>query len=133
MVSPVRIRVPPLKKVLQIAEKERPLAVPLGPFVRGVSTGGSKKAASSSAVVAESCIYCLWCGRRWRGLSCYANRNRSCSALHKDTTTSCAGGAWRRADEPFCICPSSSLLTRSILYSPKFVGTWNSRHFVKKG
>src|SRR5215203_5582657 len=75
MVSPVRIRVPPLKKVLQIAEKERPLAVPLGPFVRGVSTAGSKKAASSSAVVAESCIYGLWCGRRWRGLSCYANRN----------------------------------------------------------
>jgi hypothetical protein len=59
MVSPVRIRVPPLKKVLQIAEKERPLAVPLGPFVRGVSTAGSKKAASSSAVVAESCIYCV--------------------------------------------------------------------------
>ena len=43
MVSPVRIRVPPLKKVLQIAEKERSLAVFPGAFVKGVSTAGSRK------------------------------------------------------------------------------------------
>jgi hypothetical protein len=43
MVSPVRIRVPPLIKVLQIAEKERPLAVPLEPYDKGVSTAGSRK------------------------------------------------------------------------------------------
>jgi hypothetical protein len=43
MVSPVRIRVPPLQKYLQMAEKERPLAVPLEPFVKGVSTAGSRK------------------------------------------------------------------------------------------
>jgi hypothetical protein len=43
MVSPVRIRVPPLKKVLQIVEKERALAVLLRLFFRGVSTAGSRK------------------------------------------------------------------------------------------
>ena len=42
MVSPVRIRVPPLKKVLQIAEKQGVLAVSPGPFVNGVSTAGSR-------------------------------------------------------------------------------------------
>jgi hypothetical protein len=43
MVSPVRIRVPPLLKVLQIAEKERILAVFPEPFDKGVSTAGSRK------------------------------------------------------------------------------------------
>jgi hypothetical protein len=43
MVSPVRIRVPPLKKYLQIAEKERAPAVLPESFDKGVSTAGSKK------------------------------------------------------------------------------------------
>jgi hypothetical protein len=43
MVSPVRIRVPPLKKVLQIAEKQRALEVFPEPFDKGVSTAGSRK------------------------------------------------------------------------------------------
>jgi hypothetical protein len=43
MVSPVRIRVPPLLKVLQIAEKERASAVLLRLIFRGVSTAGSRK------------------------------------------------------------------------------------------
>jgi hypothetical protein len=43
MVSPVRIRVPPHIKVLQIVEKERALAVLLRVFFRGVSTAGSRK------------------------------------------------------------------------------------------
>jgi hypothetical protein len=42
MVSPIRIRVPPLKKALQNAEKERALAVLLRLFFRGVSTAGSR-------------------------------------------------------------------------------------------
>jgi hypothetical protein len=40
MVSPVRIRVPPLLKVLQIVEKESAPAVPPEPFVNNVSTVG---------------------------------------------------------------------------------------------
>jgi len=43
MVSPVRIRVPPLLKVLQIAEKQGALAESPEPFVNGVSTAGSRK------------------------------------------------------------------------------------------
>ena len=43
MVSPVRIRVPPLIKVLQIAEKESALAVLLRLSFRGVSTAESRK------------------------------------------------------------------------------------------
>jgi hypothetical protein len=43
MVSPVRIRVPPLLKVLQIVEKQRALAVSPELFVNGVSTAGSRK------------------------------------------------------------------------------------------
>jgi hypothetical protein len=43
MVSPVRIRVPPLEKVLQIAEKERALAVVPRFIVKGASTAGSRK------------------------------------------------------------------------------------------
>jgi hypothetical protein len=43
MVSSVRIQVPPLIKVLQIAEKERASAVLLEPFDKGVSTAGSRK------------------------------------------------------------------------------------------
>ena len=42
MVSPVRIRVPPLKKVLQIAEKYRDSTELPEPFDKGVSTGGSR-------------------------------------------------------------------------------------------
>jgi hypothetical protein len=39
-VSPVRVRVPPLKKYLQIAEKERaPVPLP-GYFVNNASTAG---------------------------------------------------------------------------------------------
>ena len=43
MVSPVRIRVPPLIKALQIVEKERALAVLLRLYFTGVSTAGSRK------------------------------------------------------------------------------------------
>jgi hypothetical protein len=43
MVSPVRIRVPTLLKVLQIAEKDRALAVFPEALVKGVSTAGSRK------------------------------------------------------------------------------------------
>jgi hypothetical protein len=43
MVSPVRIRVPPLTKVLQIMEKVIALAVLLRLLFRGVSTAGSRK------------------------------------------------------------------------------------------
>jgi hypothetical protein len=43
MVSPVRIRVPPLIKVLQIAEKDIALAVFPEAFVKGVSTAESRK------------------------------------------------------------------------------------------
>ena len=42
MVSPVRIRVPPLLKVLQIAEKYRDLTELPEPFDKGVSTAGSR-------------------------------------------------------------------------------------------
>ena len=42
MVSPVRIRVPPLFEVLQIAEKESVPAVLPEPFDKGVSTAGSR-------------------------------------------------------------------------------------------
>ena len=41
MVSPVRIRVPPRLKVLQIVEKQGVLAVSTELFVKGVSTAGS--------------------------------------------------------------------------------------------
>ena len=43
MVSPVRIRVPPLKKVLKMAEKRGALAVSPELFDNGVSTAGSRK------------------------------------------------------------------------------------------
>jgi hypothetical protein len=43
MVSPGRIRVPPLEKVLQIVENERALAVFPEASVKGVSTAGSRK------------------------------------------------------------------------------------------
>ena len=43
MVSPVRIRVPPLIKVLQIAKKARAPDVLPEPFDKGVSTAGSRK------------------------------------------------------------------------------------------
>ena len=43
MVSPIRIRVPPLEKVLQIEEKERALAVLPEPLDNSVSTAGSRK------------------------------------------------------------------------------------------
>ena len=43
MVSPVRIRLPPLLKVLQIEEKQGCLGGGSGPFVKGVSTAGSRK------------------------------------------------------------------------------------------
>jgi hypothetical protein len=43
MVSPVRIRVPPLEKILQIAEKQGALAELLGLFDKGVSTAGSRE------------------------------------------------------------------------------------------
>ena len=52
MVSPVRIRVPPLLKVLQIAKKARTPDVLPEPFDKGVSTAGSRKVASSAAVAA---------------------------------------------------------------------------------
>jgi hypothetical protein len=55
MVSPVRIWVPPLKKVLQIAEKTRAPATLMRLFFRGVSTARQEKA-SSRAAVAESCM-----------------------------------------------------------------------------
>jgi hypothetical protein len=55
MVSPVRIRVPPLTKVLQIEEEERVPAALLRLLFRGVSTAGSRKCASSAAVAA-SCM-----------------------------------------------------------------------------
>ena len=54
MVSPVRIRVPPLPKVLQMADKESAPAVLPGPFDKGVSTAGSTKGLFMAAV-AESC------------------------------------------------------------------------------
>jgi hypothetical protein len=41
-VSPVRIRVPPLEKVLQMTGKQRALAVFSEPFDKGVSTAGSR-------------------------------------------------------------------------------------------
>jgi hypothetical protein len=43
MVSPVRIRVPPLEKVLQIAEKYRDLTELPKPLFYGLSTAGSRK------------------------------------------------------------------------------------------
>jgi hypothetical protein len=43
MVSPVRIRVLPPLKVLQIAEKGSDSAVLPEPFDKGVSTAGSRK------------------------------------------------------------------------------------------
>jgi hypothetical protein len=43
MVSPVRIRVSPLLKYLQIAEKVNAKMVLPEPFVKGVSTAGSRK------------------------------------------------------------------------------------------
>jgi hypothetical protein len=43
MVSPVRIRAPPLQKVLQIAGKYGAPTVLPEPFVEGVSTAGSRK------------------------------------------------------------------------------------------
>jgi len=43
MVSPVRIRVPPLKKYLQIAENKGAPAVLPEPIDRGVSTAGSRE------------------------------------------------------------------------------------------
>jgi hypothetical protein len=43
MVSPVRIRVPPLLKVLQIAGKHGALAMSPEPFVNDLSTAGSRK------------------------------------------------------------------------------------------
>jgi hypothetical protein len=43
MVSPVRIRVPPLLKVLQIVKKVRDSAVLPNPFDKGMSTAGSSK------------------------------------------------------------------------------------------
>jgi hypothetical protein len=43
MVFPVRIRVPPLKKVLQMAEKYEGQMVLSGLFVNGMSTAGSRK------------------------------------------------------------------------------------------
>jgi hypothetical protein len=43
MVSPVRIRVPPLIKVLQITEKGRVQTVLSEHFVGSVSTAGSKE------------------------------------------------------------------------------------------
>jgi hypothetical protein len=55
MVSPVRIRVPPLLKVLQIAEKEGALAMLPEPLVRSTSTAGSRRV-SFRAAVAESCM-----------------------------------------------------------------------------
>jgi hypothetical protein len=42
-VSPVRIRVPPLLKVLQIVEKRKKFGRVSGAFVNGVSTAGSRK------------------------------------------------------------------------------------------
>jgi len=42
MVFPVRIRVPPLLKVLQIAEKARGSAVLPEPYDKGASTAGSR-------------------------------------------------------------------------------------------
>ena len=43
MVSPVRIRVPPLKKLLQTVEKARASAVLPKPFDKGKSTAGSRQ------------------------------------------------------------------------------------------
>jgi hypothetical protein len=54
MVSPVRIRVPPLLNYLQIAEKVRGPAELPELFDKGVSTAGSRKV-TSRAVVSESC------------------------------------------------------------------------------
>jgi hypothetical protein len=42
-VSPVRIRVPPLLKLLQMAEKERVSPALPEPCDKGVSTAGSRK------------------------------------------------------------------------------------------
>jgi hypothetical protein len=55
MVSPVRIRVPPLLKYLQIKEKERASAKLPEPFDKSVSTAGSRKGLFSAAVAA-SCM-----------------------------------------------------------------------------
>jgi hypothetical protein len=53
-VSPVRIRVPPLLKVLQITEKYRTSTELPKPSDKGVSTAGSRKGLFMAAV-AESC------------------------------------------------------------------------------
>jgi hypothetical protein len=65
MVSPVRIRVPPLKKMLQIEEKGTALAVILRLFFRGVSTAGSRNGHFLGRL--SRSLACLL----WRGSSCY--------------------------------------------------------------
>ena len=58
MVSPVRIRVPPLLKVLQIAEKQGALTVSPEPFVNGVSTAGSSIALFKRGCGGELHAFC---------------------------------------------------------------------------
>jgi hypothetical protein len=58
MVSPVRIRVPPLTKVLQMAEKQGVLAVSPEPFVNGVSTAGSRKGLFKRSCGGELHAFC---------------------------------------------------------------------------
>jgi hypothetical protein len=71
MVSPVRIRVPPLKKVLQIAEKTGPRQCYRSPLSEACQQLDRENVSSRAAGRSLACL--LWGGCRWRGSSCYGS------------------------------------------------------------